>query len=642
MIENAAMPQAYSWLVGKRFLIIFSIATGLLSGIAMTQYYVSTETERVELETSELLNLELGSYAITSNLKVITTDLMFLAEQIELEGMFGNGDHELLRTLAEEFQIFITHKGVYDQIRYLDEQGKEIVRVDYNNGNPSIVPEDQLQNKANRYYFEKIRGIGRDEVYISPFDLNVEHGRIEQPAKPMIRFGIRLFDHSGRRRGILLFNYLGNKLVRDFKRAAANISDHVMLLNADGFWLSSPRREDEWGFMYNNDQTFQKVCPDAWRRIRTQNSGQFRNEEGMFSFMTIYPLSYTIRMRWSTETNDTAAIDEGYYWKVVSHVSPQLLTSARHDFFNQQLPFYLATLGLLVVASLSLAGALVRREQAATQVELERRVRGRLEEKVEERTRELKDTQVEKDRVVQQLIQAEKMAAIGTMASGIGHEINNPLYAILGMAEAIRDGEDISQCRGYGQDIITHSKHIAEIVRNLSGYVQPAQAHDLEVVDVNEKLAEAVAMARRSLLSDDVEIRENLTSVSEISAKSEEIQQVFFNVIRNGIQAMQGKGNLEISSEQEGNQVSIRIRDTGVGIAAEHMEKIYDPFFTTKGPDEGEGLGLYIVQQIVKKYAGTITYESEKGKGTVCTIQFPIGEKTERRNRNVAQDLSCR
>ena len=173
---------------------------------------------------------------------------------------------------------------------------------------------------------------------------------------------------------------------------------------------------------------------------------------------------------------------------------------------------------------------------------------GKLEEKVEERTRELQEAQDEKDRVMQKLIQAEKVSAIGTMASGIGHEINNPLYAIHGMAEAIRDEKDISLCNEYGEDILKYTKHIAEIVKNLSGYIRPATQHDMESVDVNGKLTEAITMAQRSLLSDRIEIKKDFSSVPPISAKSEEIMQVFFNVIRNGIQAIDGVGRLEVSS----------------------------------------------------------------------------------------------
>ncbi|MDJ0955978.1 MAG: sensor histidine kinase [Arenicellales bacterium] len=259
---------------------------------------------------------------------------------------------------------------------------------------------------------------------------------------------------------------------------------------------------------------------------------------------------------------------------------------------------------------------------------------GKLEEKVEERTRELQEAQDEKDRVMQKLIQAEKVSAIGTMASGIGHEINNPLYAIHGMAEAIRDEKDISLCNEYGEDILKYTKHIAEIVKNLSGYIRPATQHDMESVDVNGKLTEAITMAQRSLLSDRIEIKKDFSSVPPISAKSEEIMQVFFNVIRNGIQAIDGVGRLEVSSRVDDGKVWIRIKDSGAGIPAEHLGKIFDPFFTTKDPDQGEGMGLYIVQQIVKKYDGSIHLDSQQGVGTVCTIQFPIAEKSQEKHND--------
>ncbi|OHC75004.1 MAG: hypothetical protein A3G18_02230 [Rhodospirillales bacterium RIFCSPLOWO2_12_FULL_58_28] len=234
-------------------------------------------------------------------------------------------------------------------------------------------------------------------------------------------------------------------------------------------------------------------------------------------------------------------------------------------------------------------------------------------------------------RIEAQLIQAEKMAAIGTMTAGIGHEINNPLYAILGLAEAVRDENNISESREHGREIIKYSRQISAIVKNLSGYVQPAEKHDLETVDVNKIIAEAVAMIRRTLLNDHIEIREDLAPLPGIPAKPEEIQQVFFNVIRNGIQAMEDKGVMEIAGRlEEGRCISIRISDTGKGISAKNLEKIFDPFFTTKGPDEGEGLGLYVVQKIINKYSGTIAFESREGKGTVCTIKFPVeGKLTE-------------
>ncbi|MEE8393608.1 MAG: ATP-binding protein, partial [Rhodospirillales bacterium] len=433
-----------------------------------------------------------------------------------------------------------------------------------------------------------------------------------------------------RKSGILLLNYLGEILIRDFREAAVNISEHTMLLNADGYWLSSPRPDDEWGFMYNDGHTFAKAHPNAWRRILAGDTGQFHDEKGMFSYTTIFPLLHALGKADADGKDGSPVTDREYYWKAVSYVPLRELTTTPQNFFRQYQFLYGAILALLAIASILLAHASVRHKQTVIQVEFERRFSNRLEEMVEKRTQELMDTQAEKDLVVKQLIQAEKMAALGTMASGIGHEINNPLYVIMGRAEAIRDEEDVDLCRGYGQDIVTHSKKIAEIVKNLAGYARPADEHDWEPVDVNDNLSEAISMTRRSLLSDRIEIKEDLNPVPVILAKAEEIQQVFFNVIRNGIQAMREKGTMEIASRQKDGRVSIQIRDTGVGISAEHLGRVFDPFFTTKGPDEGEGLGLFIVQQIVKKYSGTITFGNRKSMGTVCTIEFPVGENKER------------
>lgn len=246
--------------------------------------------------------------------------------------------------------------------------------------------------------------------------------------------------------------------------------------------------------------------------------------------------------------------------------------------------------------------------------------------KRKQREEELRKSQAEKERFMERLIQSEKVAAIGTMASGIGHEINNPLYVISGMAEAIRDEKDIAACNKYGLDILKYAKNIAAIVKNLSGYTRPASRHELEEIDVEERLAEAVAMAKLSRLDDRIEIRLDLAPVPRISAKGEEIQQVFFNIIRNAIQAMAGEGVLDLATCLKEGQVCICIRDTGHGIKEEHIGKIFDPFFTTRDPDEGEGLGMYIVQKIVNRYDGTISVESEEGKGTAFTIQFPARE----------------
>jgi len=249
-----------------------------------------------------------------------------------------------------------------------------------------------------------------------------------------------------------------------------------------------------------------------------------------------------------------------------------------------------------------------------------------LEELVAERTRELREAQREKERVLEHLIQAEKMTAVGTLVSGIGHEINNPLYVVLAAAEALADEQDLARCRAYGNEILKQAKDIAETVKNLSRYAQPGARHDLQRVDVNASIAGAVRLARRSLRDDRIEIKTTTSPAPDILARPEEIQQVIFNVVRNAIQASAGKGRIEIHTAQKGDCVTVRIEDTGTGIPNEHLKRVFDPFFTTKGPDEGEGLGLYIVRQIVTRYRGTIDVENAAGGGARFSIRFPIAD----------------
>jgi len=247
-----------------------------------------------------------------------------------------------------------------------------------------------------------------------------------------------------------------------------------------------------------------------------------------------------------------------------------------------------------------------------------------LEEMVVERTRELHEAQQEKERVLDQLIQAEKMTAVGTLVSGIGHEINNPLYVLYATAERLTSENDVTRCHAYGHDILKQAKSIAATVKSLSQYAQPGTRHDLQRVDITRSVADAVHLAQSTLRGNQVDFKISESPVPEILAKSEEIQQALFNIVRNAIQAIDGKGRIEISTLQEGDWVTVRIQDNGAGISNEHLKRVFDPFFTTKGPDEGEGLGLYIVSQIITRYQGTIDVEKTADGGTRFIIRFPI------------------
>lgn len=256
-----------------------------------------------------------------------------------------------------------------------------------------------------------------------------------------------------------------------------------------------------------------------------------------------------------------------------------------------------------------------------------RRHEEELEQLVAERTRELEQAQREKERMLDQLIQAEKMTVVGTLVSGIGHEINNPLYVLQATAEALQDETDIEQCRGHGASILKQALRIAETVKNLSRYARPGRDDDLQPVSLADVIASALELARQATRDDRVTFVLDGAAELRVMARFEELVQVLFNLLRNAVQAIPGKGRVDILTARQGDWISLRIRDSGKGIPEENLQRVFDPFFTTKGPDEGEGLGLYIVRQIIARYGGSINVENADGGGAQFEIRFPVTDK---------------
>lgn len=232
---------------------------------------------------------------------------------------------------------------------------------------------------------------------------------------------------------------------------------------------------------------------------------------------------------------------------------------------------------------------------------------------------------VEEERLQAQdrLIQAEKLASLGTLVSGMAHEINNPIQGVLGMAELILDEQAPDTIREYTQDIIEYSRHIAAVVHDFARYARSNAQEDAVDVDLCERLTEAVKMVRRSPHFGTVEVVTQFQPIPNLRARRVEIDQVFVNLLSNAVQAMEGRGQLGLATYSRGGTTIVRISDTGCGIPKALIHKIFDPFFTTKDPGNGTGLGLSIVYQIVNKYGGTIGIESEEGQGSTFTVQFP-------------------
>ena len=355
-----------------RFFLLFLPFLAIITTITAVIHYldIESETRLIRLRQAGVLSSIKGT--IATDFDSIVSDLMYLSGEMELKRFLRQGGASPARDdLAEDFQRFSYNKGLYDQIRFLDETGMEVVRINFNSGKPVIVPRDELQFKGERYYFRDTFQLARGEVYVSPLDLNIEKGEVEIPLKPMIRFGTPVFDDQGRKRGVLVLNYFGSRLLDTIREYPLEEGmGRLMLLNSDGYWLVGPEPGDSWGFMYEDRKarSFKNAFPGEWQRINGAETGQFITAAGLNSFVTVRPLSED-RVS-STGSGRPFAPGSGplstneYYWKLVSQVPPATLCAKSRAFLGKLLLFDAVVLVFVFFGSFFLARAWVNRRQA--------------------------------------------------------------------------------------------------------------------------------------------------------------------------------------------------------------------------------------------------------------------------------------
>ncbi len=227
-----------------------------------------------------------------------------------------------------------------------------------------------------------------------------------------------------------------------------------------------------------------------------------------------------------------------------------------------------------------------------------------------------------------ELIQSEKLAGIGTLAAGVAHEISSPLFGVLGLAEAIVDEQDLATIHGHASEIISYSKAIRAIVQDLSGYSRSTEADGSEPVDLRRALADALRLVERAGPGRKVPVQIELAEGLVVMGRPTELQQVFVNLLKNAIEAVVERhgtegGRVCVEGGRREDAVWVRVIDNGIGIAADRLSYVFDPFYTTKPAGKGTGLGLNVVYRIVTRHKGQIAVESRVGEGTTLTLKLP-------------------
>ena len=228
-------------------------------------------------------------------------------------------------------------------------------------------------------------------------------------------------------------------------------------------------------------------------------------------------------------------------------------------------------------------------------------------------------------RTQEQLLQSEKLAAMGRLTSQIAHELNNPLYGIMNTLELLKtEVPPQSKRRKILEMALSETVRLSDLLRKMLSFSKPDQ-EQRQPVDINTVIDEILMLHEKQLRENDIRIDAKFADgLGRVNASKNQLRQVFLNIVANARDAMANGGTLTVTTGSDGENVIIEITDTGTGIKKEHIDKIFDSFFTTKGEVKGVGLGLSVCYGFIKDHDGDIVVKSEVGTGTTFVITLPV------------------
>lgn len=578
-------------LFGK-FLVLYLIILVMLTfGVyKMVHNKVVTDIKQEERRDAYLLTNKAND--IVNQLR---TDLLFLASEVEL---FHNTEEAHFITLtASLFQKYASAIHVYDQIRYLDTLGREVVRMNFDNNNAEIIAEDQLQEKGTRYYFnETMKKEGRD-IYISPIDLNMENGNVEIPYNPTIRIGVNLYDNENKKIGILVTNFKAESLINIIRNRSKATTGEKYLINKDGYYIIGPDIDREWGFMFGkSENTFLNDFAKEADIIFKNENGIFSLDKGLFVFSTIH-----------FEPRLSDKIKHINNWKLVSYVSSEKVFDIVFDYFKRGLAYAFGISLVIIILLWILAGNIYQRQKVQKALESSNKA---LEEIV--RTK-------------------DKFFSI------ISHDLRSPFTGIIGYSHMLKSDLD-SYSKEEVKQFVTYINKSAEntykMLDNLlkwarvqSGKMEPKP----EVFELKDVLEMTQASFASTVTQKDLEFMCSCKETYDVYADRLMIRTVVHNIISNAIKFTPRGGTISLEVKKENNAVCLNITDTGIGMNKETLNNLFkvDKVTSTKGTEDesGTGLGLILAKEFIDINNGKIEVKSVQEKGTTFSIYIPIYHK---------------
>lgn len=337
-----------------------------LFALFLSNIYIQQQTNHIQkLILQESQQLQLAKSTLNNQLSHAILDIQSWAKRYDLTHQLELRSHAFAE-LAQDYKQAARIKKNYEQIRVINLQGQEEIRINNSPRGPLITAQPQLQDKSFRYYFNDTIQLNPDEVYISPMDLNVEHERIEIPFKPIVRASTIIYNPQGEKQGILVINVNAQNLLRQLDQAEVTMNGDVMLLNRAGYWLHGGEEEYNWAFMFPNksDYTIHKRYPGVWEEINALDSGSIKTPYGYFIFQTIEAGPH------HRSQHETAINNDHHWprWKLISHVSTERFEAELSETSRLLLLFFILAAFVIAIGTMMYTRAQVNHLRAKIKI----------------------------------------------------------------------------------------------------------------------------------------------------------------------------------------------------------------------------------------------------------------------------------
>jgi signal transduction histidine kinase len=554
-------------------------------------------------KASEQKNLEIAQQRFLATLATVISDVRFLAHDPTLRRWLADDNPTTWADVGDEYLAFVSTKGLYDKVRFIDLTGRERVRANWNKGEPRRALERELQNKGVRYFVQETLKLRAGDIYVSPFDLNVEHDQIEQPINPTIRFSTLVYDASGFPRGMIVLNYLGQRILNRTMLMSTPGRDQLWLLNEEGYWLLGPSREVEWSFMYPDREQFtlEGRYPEAWARIQKgTGSGQFTTEAGLFTHVQL-----AREMTGAGAVEPDARAPRLPAWTMIAFM-PQAVIDADMAPLKQRLT--IATMVLLLlfgVASWFLALYWEDRRSAEAQMKA-------LNDRLARDNAELDALNKE----------------LESFSYSVSHDLRAPLRAIDGFSQALNedyadrlDAEGLGYLKRVRQAAQRMGMLIDDLLRLAHVTRTEVAREDVDLTDMAGKVLQELQRTEpeRHVVS---KIMPDLKALADARL----MRVVLDNLLGNAWKFTNRKdgAQIEFGVENLGGERAFFVRDNGAGFDMAYAAKLFGAFQRLHDATQfpGTGVGLATVQRVVRKHGGRIWAEARPNEG--ATFYFTL------------------